>query len=100
MAYSKADFSEKTLTATRIYIHEDVSNLVNHSKLGSQVMYVVLISICHEFIHLLVAYKYGKSLTPKLKEVEKFKVKTRYVCKRIKFFLLVLFKAYVYVYDQ
>lgn len=72
MAYSTFD---KTCNNSHINIHSVSLELLNRAIIGPQIMSVTVISICHEFIHLLIAYKYGK-----LRGVEKLKFKTRYVC--------------------
>lgn len=79
MAISKCIFEKEILTAAYISLHMIAPSLSGHATMRTQIMLAAIIAIFHQFIHLLIGYNFGKSMTPKLAGVEKFYAKIRYV---------------------
>lgn len=93
MALSECRFEKidgkETFHAAFIVVHDILPSLVGHEMIGDQALSVAALVIAHEFIHLLIGHKYGKKLTPKGPEIEKFKSKHRYrLCYRYERFLI------------
>ena len=79
MASSECRFEKidgkDTFQAAFIILHDILPSLVGHTTMGDQALSIAALSIAHEFIHVLIGQKYGRKMTPKGAEIEKFKSK-------------------------